>query len=83
MILITADGGGSNGRRLRLRKIELLKFSDAGGFSLSICHFPQAPVNGIKMDTVYFPLFRPIGVESRCANETVVNLIAKPTTAKG
>ncbi|HHT9130623.1 MAG TPA: ISAzo13 family transposase, partial [Candidatus Brocadiaceae bacterium] len=40
LLLITADGGGSNGSRLRLWKLELQNFSDETGLSISICHFP-------------------------------------------
>jgi len=39
-ILITADGGGSNGSRLRLWKLELQGFADETGLALSVCHFP-------------------------------------------
>ena len=39
-LLITADGGGSNGRRNRLWKLELQKFADATGLRISVCHFP-------------------------------------------
>jgi Rhodopirellula transposase DDE domain len=39
-ILITADGGGSNGWRLRLWKLELQKFADQTGLTVSVCHFP-------------------------------------------
>jgi len=39
-ILITADGGGSNGWRLRLWKLELQKFADQTGLCLAVCHFP-------------------------------------------
>ena len=39
-ILITADGGGSNGSRLRLWKFELQRFADETGLEVSVCHFP-------------------------------------------
>lgn len=39
-LLITADSGGSNGRRLRLWKVALQELADAIGLSLSVCHFP-------------------------------------------
>jgi hypothetical protein len=39
-LLITADGGGSNGSRLRLWKLELQKLADETGLSISVCHFP-------------------------------------------
>jgi len=39
-ILITADGGGSNGARLRLLKHDLQKFANETGLRISVCHFP-------------------------------------------
>ena len=35
-LLITADGGGSNGSRNRLWKVELQKFADADGLRISV-----------------------------------------------
>jgi len=83
-ILITADGGGSNGWRLRLWKVELQKFSDATGFPISVCHFPPGTS---KWNKVEHRLFSFISSNWRGEPlrdyETVVNLIAKTTTAKG
>jgi hypothetical protein len=39
-LLITADGGGSNGSRVRLWKFELQKFADETGLTLQVCHYP-------------------------------------------
>ena len=39
-VMITADGGGSNGSRLRLFKVELQKLTDETGLSLQVCHYP-------------------------------------------
>lgn len=39
-LLITADGGGSNGSRLRLWKFELQNLVNETGLSISVCHFP-------------------------------------------
>jgi hypothetical protein len=83
-ILITADGGGSNGWRLRLWKLELQKFADATGLSLSVCHFPPGTS---KWNKVEHRLFSFISSNWRGEPlrdyETIVNLIAKTTTAKG
>ncbi|GEM_PF-4932197 len=38
-LLITADGGGSNGYRVRLWKISLQYFSDETGLKIFVCHF--------------------------------------------
>lgn len=37
-LLITADGGGSNGSRLRLWKLELQKLADETGLRIVVCH---------------------------------------------
>jgi hypothetical protein len=83
-ILITADGGGSNGWRLRLWKLELQKFADATGLFLSICHFPPGTS---KWNKVEHRLFSFISSNWRGEPlrdyETIVNLIANTTTAKG
>ncbi len=39
-LVITADGGGSNGYRLRLWKVELQRLADELGFPLTVCHLP-------------------------------------------
>ena len=38
-LLITADGGSSNGSRCRLWKVELQKLVNETGISISVCHF--------------------------------------------
>jgi transposase len=39
-LLITADGGGSNGSRCRLWKVALQDVADKIGLELRVCHFP-------------------------------------------
>ena len=39
-LLITADGGGSNGYRLRLWKLQLQRLADQTGLAIAVCHFP-------------------------------------------
>ena len=83
-ILITADGGGSNGSRLRLWKWELQQLADETGLSLSICHFPPGTS---KWNKIEHRLFSFISSNWRGEPlrdyETIVNLISKTTTAKG
>lgn len=83
-LLITADGGGSNGSRLRLWKLELQQFADETGLSLSVCHFPPGTS---KWNKIEHRLFSFISSNWRGEPlrdyETIVNLIAKTTTAKG
>ena len=83
-LLITADGGGSNGWRLRLWKLELQRFADESGLSLSVCHFPPGTSKWNKIEHRLFSF-----ISSNWRGEplrdyqTIVNLIAKTTTAKG
>ena len=83
-LLITADGGGSNGSRLRLWKLELQKFADETGLSISACHFPPGTS---KWNKVEHRLFSFISSNWRGEPlrdyETIVHLISRTTTAKG
>jgi len=38
--MITADGGGSNGYRVRLWKVELQKLADELKLPITVCHLP-------------------------------------------
>jgi len=83
-LLITADGGGSNGWRLRLWKLALQSFADASGLSLWVCHFPPGTSKWNKIEHRLFSF-----ISSNWRGEplrdyqTIVNLIARTTTAKG
>jgi hypothetical protein len=83
-ILITADGGGSNGWRLRLWKLELQTFADDTGLRVAVCHFPPGTS---KWNKVEHRLFSFISSNWRGEPlrdyETAVHLIAKTTTARG
>ena len=83
-ILITADGGGSNGWRLRLWKLELQKFADQTGLGIAVCHFPPGTS---KWNKIEHRLFSFISSNWRGEPlrdyETIVKLIAGTTTAKG
>ena len=83
-LLITADGGGSNGYRLRLWKWELQRLADQTGLSIRVCHFPPGTS---KWNKVEHRLFSFISSNWRGEPlrdyETVVRLIAHTTTAKG
>ena len=54
-LLVTADGGGSNGYRTRLRKTELARFAAETGLEVSVCHLPPGtrpePASGTKSST--------------------------------
>ena len=83
-LLITADGGGSNGYRLRQWKMELQEVADSTGLTISVCHFPPGTS---KWNKVEHRLFSFISSNWRGEPlrdyETVVRLIAGTTTAKG
>jgi Rhodopirellula transposase DDE domain len=49
-LLITADGGGSNGSRVRLWKVELQRLAAAPGLTLSVCHFPPGTSKWNKIE---------------------------------
>jgi len=84
LLLITADAGGSNGWRLRLWKLELQKLVDKTGLSVSVCHFPPGTSKWNKVEHRLFSF-----ISSNWRGEplldykTIVNLIARTTTAKG
>jgi len=83
-LLITADGGGSNGSRLRLWKVELQKLADETGLCIAVCHFPPGTS---KWNKIEHRLFSFISSNWRGEPlrdyETIVKLISKTTTAKG
>ena len=83
-ILITADGGGSNGYRLRLRKFELQKFADSIQLPISVCHFPPGTS---KWNKVEHRLFSFISTNWRgeplADYETIIRLIAGTKTVTG
>jgi transposase len=83
-LTITADGGGSNGYRLRLWKMELQKLADEIDLDITVCHFPPGTS---KWNKVEHRLFSFISSNWRGEPlrdyETIVSLIARTTTAKG
>jgi Rhodopirellula transposase DDE domain len=83
-LLITADGGGSNGSRVRLWKVELQKLADELGIPIRVSHFPPGTS---KWNKIEHRLFSYISMNWRgkplVSHETIVNLIAATTTRKG
>jgi len=83
-ILITADGGGSNGTRVRLWKVELQRLADALGLRLHVRHFPPGTSKWNKIEHRMFchitANWRGRPLISRMA---VVELIAATSTAQG
>jgi hypothetical protein len=83
-LLITADGGGSNGSRVRLWKIEVQKLAEALDMTIHVSHFPPGTSKWNKIEHRMFchvtENWRGRPLESRAV---VVNLIANTRTAKG
>jgi Rhodopirellula transposase DDE domain len=83
-LLITADGGGSNGSRVRLWKLELQKLADETGLVLQVCHYPPGTSKWNKIEHRMFchitQTWRGKPLVSRLA---VVDLIAATTTKTG
>ena len=49
-LMITADGGGSNGYRSRLWKVALQELADQLDFKLKVCHFPPGTSKWNKIE---------------------------------
>ena len=83
-LLITADGGGSNGHRVRLWKVAVQEIADALGLQISVCHFPPGTSKWNKIEHRMFchitHNWRGRPLTSRAI---VVSLIGNTTTAAG
>ena len=83
-LLITADGGGSNGHRSRLWKVELQKLADDLGLTVVVSHFPPGTSKWNKIEHRLFSFItqnwrgRPL-----ISRQVIVNLIASTTTRAG
>ena len=83
-LLITADGGGSNGSRVRWWKVELQKLADQLGLAITVCHLPPGTS---KWNKIEHRLFSFITVNRRgkplATHQAIVQLIAATTTRTG
>jgi hypothetical protein len=83
-LLITADGGGSNGSRLRLWKWELHRFASRTGLSITVCHFPPGTS---KWNRIEHRLFSHIAMNWRgrplVSLAAIVSLIASTRSKAG
>jgi len=83
-LMITADGGGSNGSRVRLWKLELQRLADELAIPIRVSHFPPGTS---KWNKIEHRLFSYISLNWRgqplVSHEVIVNLIAATTTRKG
>lgn len=83
-LLITSDGGGSNGVRNRLWKTELQNFSNETGLSITINHLPPATS---KWNKIEHRLFSFISINWRAkpltSLEVIIELLNHTTTKEG
>ena len=83
-LLITADGGGSNGSRVRLWKRELQALANELGLEITVCHLPPGTSKWNKIEHRLFSFItqnwrgRPL-----VSYQTIVQLIAATTTDTG
>lgn len=83
-LLITADGGGSNGSRTRLWKTELAALATELGLTITVCHLPPGTS---KWNKIEHRLFSHISMNWRgrplTSHEVIVQTIAATTTRTG
>jgi hypothetical protein len=83
-LLITADGGGSNGSRNRLWKVALQRLADELQLVIHVCHFPPGTS---KWNKIEHRLFSHIGINWRgrplISHEVIIQLIANTHTETG
>ena len=83
-LVITADGGGSNGSRVRLWKLRLQTLADELDLTITVCHLPPGTSKWNKIEHRLFSFItqnwrgRPL-----VSYQTIVELIAATTTKKG
>ncbi len=83
-LLITADSGGSNSSRSRLWKVELQKWANQTGMSITVCHFPPGTSKWNKIEHRMFSFItknwrgKPL-----IDRTTIVNLIGSTKTKDG
>jgi hypothetical protein len=83
-LLITADGGGSNGARLRLWKYELQQLACETGLTITVCHYPPGTSKWNKIEHRLFSFItlnwrgRPL-----VSYAVILSLIAATTTTTG
>ena len=83
-LLITADGGGSNGYRTRLWKTGLAALADETGLAITVCHLPPGTS---KWNKIEHRLFSHISMNWRgrplTSHDVIVNTIGATTTKTG
>ncbi len=83
-LLVTADGGGSKGHRVRLWKLELAKLAKETGLDITVCHYPPGTS---KWNRIEHKMWSFISMNWRgrplTSYRTIIELISATTTATG
>lgn len=83
-VMITCDGGGSNGSRVRLWKFKLQELADYTGLTFHVSHFPPGTSKWNKIEHCLFSyISRNWKAQPLDSYETVVSLINATTNSKG
>ena len=83
-LMITADGGGSNGSRVRAWKWHLARLANDTGLEITVCHYPPGTSKWNRIEHRLFSFItknwrgRPLA-----SIRTIVELIAATTTDTG
>jgi hypothetical protein len=83
-LLVCADGGGSNGYRVRLWKVEIQRLAEETGLAITVCHLPPGTS---KWNKIEHRLFSHISMNWRgrplVSHEVIVQLISATSTREG
>ena len=83
-LMITADGGGSNGTKVRLWKVIVQELADKIGIPITVCHYPPGTS---KWNKIEHRLFSAITANWRAepldSLDKMANLISHTTNKKG
>ena len=83
-LLITADGGGSNGSRCRLWKIALQDLAAQLGIAIHVCHFPPGTSKWNKIEhRMFCHITQNWRGKPLVSHDVIINLIAHTTTKTG
>lgn len=83
-VMITCDGGGSNGYRVKLWKLKLQELADFTGLTFHVSHFPPGTSKWNRIEHSLFSFISKNWKGQPLENyEIVVNLIGATTNSKG
>lgn len=83
-LLITADGGGSNGSRCRLWKLALQDLASQLGLAIHVCHFPPGTSRWNKIEhRMFCHITQNWRGQPLVSHDVIINLIAGTSTKTG